>query len=67
LVIQLKLAEYNLNQRSIAREIKENYRKAALDNEAFIIKIMNENILPALEFMVSFKMINFAVDCLFYI
>jgi len=66
LVIQLKLAEYNLNQ-TIAMEVKESYRKAALDNEAFIIKIMNENILPALEFMVSskFNYDNFAIDCLF--
>ncbi|XP_065906017.1 uncharacterized protein [Dysidea avara] len=52
LVIQLKLAEQNYNV-SIAKEIKQNYTKAALDNEAVVIKILNESILPALEFMLQ--------------
>ena len=52
LVIQLRLAEYNHNE-SIAIEVTENFTKAALDDEEAIIKILNESILPALEFMVS--------------
>ena len=51
-VIQLKLAEYNYNE-TISMEIKENYMTAALNNEEIVIKILNESILPALEFMVS--------------
>jgi len=52
LVIQLRLAEYNHNE-SIEMEVTENFTKAALDDEEAIIKILNESILPALEFMVS--------------
>jgi len=52
LVIQLKLAEHIYNA-SIATEIEEEYTKAALDNETVVIKLLNESILPALEFMVS--------------
>jgi len=52
LVIQLKLAEHIYNT-SIATEMEEQYTKAALDNEAVVIKLLNESILPALEFMVS--------------
>ncbi|XP_065906121.1 uncharacterized protein [Dysidea avara] len=51
-VIQLKLAEYNYKA-SIATEIKENYMTAALDSEAVVIKLLNESILPALEFMLQ--------------
>ena len=52
LVIQLKLAEHIYNA-SITTEIEEEHTKAALDNEAVVIKLLNESILPALEFMVS--------------
>jgi len=54
LVIQLKLAEYNYNE-SVNTEIKDNYTEVALENETAIIKMLNESILPALEFMVSCK------------
>lgn len=52
LVIQLRLAEHNLNV-SIALEVKEDHLSKELERETNIIKILNESILPALEFTVS--------------
>ena len=52
LVIQLRLAQYNLNV-SIALEVKEEKLSYALKREEQIIKLLNENILPALETTVS--------------
>ena len=52
LVLQLKLAEHNL-QTAIDLEIKEANRSESLDKERNIIRLLNESILPALEFTVS--------------
>ena len=52
LVIQLRLAQYNLNV-SIALEVKEEKLRDAMELEAKIIKLLNESILPALETTVS--------------
>ena len=52
LVIQLRLAQYNLNV-SIALEVKEEKLSYALKREEQIIKLLNESILPALETTVS--------------
>ena len=52
LVVQLRLAEYNLNV-TIALEVKEEHLSEAIKNETRIIKLLNESILPALEATVS--------------
>ena len=52
LVLQLKLAEHNLNT-AIKLEIKETNRTESFQKEEKIIKLLNESILPALEFTVS--------------
>ena len=52
LVIQLRLAQYNLND-SIALEVKEEKLSYAFRREEQIIKLLNESILPALETTVS--------------
>ena len=52
LVLQLKLAEYNFNT-AIDVEIKDNYRNESLKKQKQIIRLLNESILPALEFTVS--------------
>ena len=52
MVIQLRLAQYNLNV-SIALEVKEEKLSYALKREEQIIKLLNESILPALETTVS--------------
>ena len=52
LVIQLRLAQYNLNV-SIALEVKEEKINDALKREEEIIKLLNESILPAIETTVS--------------
>ena len=52
LVIQLRLAQYNLNV-SIALEVKEEKLSYAFRREEQIIKLLNESILPALETTVS--------------
>ena len=54
LVLQLKLAEYNLNT-AISSEIKNINRSEALETQRKIIKLLNETILPALEFTVSYS------------
>ena len=53
LVIQLRLAEHNLNV-TIDLEVKEGYLNNALKREKRIIKLLNESILPALEATVSY-------------
>ena len=52
LVVQLRLAEYNLNV-TITLEVKEERSSEAIKNEKRIIKLLNESILPALEATVS--------------
>ena len=52
LVIQLRLAEYNLNV-TIDLEVKEEHLNKALEAEKIIIKLLNESILPVLEAIVS--------------
>ena len=52
LVVQLRLAQYNLNV-SIPLEVKEESLSKALKEEEQIIKLLNESILPALETTVS--------------
>ena len=52
LVIQLRLAEHNLNV-TIDLEVKEEHLNKALKIEKRIIKLLNESILPALETTVS--------------
>ena len=52
LVVQLRLAEYNLNV-TIALEVKAEHLSEAIKNEKRIIKLLNESILPALEATVS--------------
>ena len=52
LVLHLKLAEHNFKV-AIDSEIKEANRNESLEKESKIIKMLNENILPALEFTVS--------------
>ena len=52
LVLQLKLAEHNFKV-AINFEIKEVNRNESLAKEYEIIKLLNESILPALEFTVS--------------
>ena len=52
LVLHLKLAENNFKV-AIDSEIKEANRNESLEKESKIIKMLNENILPALEFTVS--------------
>ena len=52
LVLQLKLAEYNFNT-AIDVEIKDDYRNESLKKQRQIIRLLNESILPALEFTVS--------------
>jgi len=51
-VIQLRLAEHNLNV-SLALEVKKDDLTKGLERETKIIEILNESILPALEFTVS--------------
>ena len=50
--MQLKLAEYNFNT-AINVEIKDESRSESLKKQKQIIKLLNESILPALEFTVS--------------
>ena len=52
-VLQLKLAEHNFNT-AINLEIKETNRSESLKHAGKIIKLLNESILPALEFTVSY-------------
>ena len=52
LVIQLKLAEHNLNV-TIDLEVKEEHLNNTLESEKKIIKLLNESILPVLEATVS--------------
>ena len=52
LVVQLRLAEYNLNV-TIALEVKEEHLSEAIKSEKRIIKLLNESIFPALETTVS--------------
>ena len=52
LVLQLKLAEHNFKV-AIDSEIKKANRNESSEKESKIIKMLNDNILPALEFMVS--------------
>ena len=52
LVVQLRLAEYNLNV-TITLEVNEEHLSEAMKNEKQIIKLLNESILPALEATVS--------------
>ena len=52
LVIQMRLAEYNLNT-TIAREVKKEHLSSKLEKERRIIELLNESILPALEATVS--------------
>ena len=52
LVLQLKLAEHNFKD-AIDLEIKEVKKNESLAKEYEIIKLLNESILPALEFTVS--------------
>ena len=53
LVMQLRLAEHNLNS-AINLEIKEANRTKSLERQGMIIRMLNESILPALEFTVSY-------------
>ena len=53
LVIQLRLAEHNLNV-TINLEVKEEHLNKAVKMEKNIIKLLNESILPALETTVSY-------------
>ena len=53
LVIQLRLAEHNLDV-AINLEVKEEHLNDALETEKHIIKLLNESILPALEATVSY-------------
>lgn len=60
LVLQLKLAEHNFKvaidleiEEAIDLEIEEVNRSESLAKEHEIIKLLNESILPALEFTVS--------------
>jgi len=51
LVLQLKLAEMIVNDSSlIAREVVEAERAEVLDIERNIIKLLNETVLPVLEY-----------------
>ena len=52
LVIQLRLAEHNLNV-TIDLEVKEEHLNEAVEVEKRIIKVLNESILPVLEAIVS--------------
>ena len=52
LVIQLRLAEHNLNV-TINLEVKEEHLNCTLKREKKIIKLLNESILPVLEAIVS--------------
>ena len=52
LVIQLRLAEHNLNV-TIDLEVKEEHLNKALEAEKIIIELLNESILPVLETIVS--------------
>lgn len=56
LVLQLRLAEHNLNE-SIHLEIDESSKHDALQKQREIIKLLNESILPALQFTVSYYMV----------
>jgi len=51
LVLQLKLAEMIVNESSlIAREVVEAERAEVLDIERNIIRLLNETVLPVLEY-----------------
>ena len=52
LVIQLRLAEHNLNV-TIDLEVKEEHLNNSLKAEKKIIELLNESILPVLEAIVS--------------
>ena len=53
LVIQLKVAEMIVNDSSlIAREVVEVERAEVLDIERNIIHLLNETVLPVLEFYI---------------
>ena len=52
LVLQLKLAEHNLNV-AIDLEIKEENKSKSLESERQIVTLLKESILPALEITVS--------------
>lgn len=53
-VLQLKLAEHNLKF-AVNLEIKEDQINKSLNQEREIIKLLNESILPALEYTVSYS------------
>ena len=52
-VLQLKLAEHNLNV-GIISEVKETYKNDSLEKQRGIFKSLNEAVLPALELIVSY-------------
>lgn len=60
LVIQLRLAEHNLNV-TIPLEVKEEHLSDATERQEQIIKLLNESILPALETMVISNYTYFSV------
>ena len=52
-VLQLKLAEHNYHI-AINAEINRESKDESLEREEKIIRLLNETILPALEFTVSY-------------
>ena len=53
LVLQLKLAEHNYHA-AINVEIEKDYKDESFKREEKIIRLLNETILPALAFTVSY-------------
>ena len=64
LVLQLKLAEHNLNV-TIDLEIKETNKSKSLERERQIITLLKESVSPALEITVSY-LISYKVTQFIY-
>ena len=60
-VIQLRLAEHNLNT-AIKLEVKQKDLSKSLNHEKEIIKLLNESILPVLEAIVSHAQVAICVS-----
>ena len=64
-VLQLKLAEHNLKV-AINLEIKEGHINESLKQEREIITLLNESILPALEYTVSYTKTSYVASSYIY-
>ena len=64
LVLHVKLAEHN-HHTAINVEIKKGYKEESFEREEKIIRLLNETILPALEFTVSYSYISYIIHSIY--